>query len=57
LTEQVDLALRQTCIEPFEPRAEEKVVHYVTAALAGEARAFPWPRLSGGQGVDFDCRF
>jgi len=36
-----DLALRRSCVEPFEPRAEEKVVYYVTAGLTGEARAFP----------------
>jgi len=51
-----DLALRRSCIEPFEPRAKEKVVSYVTTAPAGEARAFP-AALSGGQGGESDFRF
>jgi hypothetical protein len=51
-----DLAVRRSCVEPFEPRAEEKVVYYVTAGLTGEARAFP-AALSGGQGEESDFRF
>jgi len=51
-----DLAVRRSCVEPFEPRAEEKVIYYVTAGLTGEARAFP-AALSGGQGEESDFRF